>query len=416
MNNRRNFLKIAGVGLTGSLINPVTSSASKLSVGKQSLKIGVLLPQSNQHPLYPASFLNGLRLAVNTGQQFEDFKTEVITEQINYGSPLITSEKVKQLITENNVNLLVGLFNSEVAHYIGDFVSNVKIPVIIANSGENYLTRNLKENPYLFFNTLNLCRNSYLAGKYAAENYGKRIAVVTSLYDSGYNALSAFYHGVEAAGGKITETYLRNSSDNDFISKTLDSIEKENLDGIYVFLNGNLAEDFFRTTLQRNLSVPIITTSFVADDNRLVNLGNAANGVHHFSNWSKNLNNKENETFFAEYKKRYAKKPDQFGFLGYESGLIVNYAISKCQGDFSGYNLVNAISRCKIVSPGGQISVNKKTGLVNNPAYLCKAKVSEFSIPENVILEQYSQISDFEEHISLNTNLRSGFINPYLFV
>lgn len=416
MNNRRNFFKIAGAGFAGSLLKPISSSASNLSVDYSQVKIGVLLPQSNEHPLYAGSFLNGLRLGVSMGKQSENLKTEVITEQINYGTPVITRKKLEQLITENNVNLLVGLFNYEVAHYIGDLVSKAQVPVIIANSGENYLANKLKENPYLFFNTLNLCRNSYLAGKYAVEKYGKNIAVVTALYDSGYDALSAFYKGVETAGGN-TSTYLENSNDKDFIPKTLDSIENEKLDGIFVLLNGNLADDFFRTTLQRNLSVPIITTSLVTDDNRLVNLGKAAHGVHHISAWSKNISNKENEIFVKGYKKLYTKKPDQFGFLGYESGLIINDAILKCQGDISGNRLAKGIRSCEIESPGGRISVNKKSGFVKNPVYLCETKLSGFNIPENVILDQYAAVSEFDEHfISSNTDLRSGFINPYLFV
>jgi branched-chain amino acid transport system substrate-binding protein len=386
-------------------------------VSKNSIKIGVLLPQSNEHQYYPVSFLNGLRLAVNLGKQPDDFKTEVITEQVNYGNPGITQKKVEQLITENKVKMLVGLLNYEVVHYIGDMVSSAQVPAIIANSGENYLVNNLKENPYLFFNTLNLCRNSYLAGKYAVEKYGKKIVVVTALYDIGYDALSAFYKGVESAGGNIIETYLKNSDDKEFVPKTLDKIENEKLDGIYVFLNGNLADEFFRTTFQRNLSVPVITTSFVTDDNRLVYFGKAAQGVHHFSTWGKNLNNKENQVFVAEYNKLFSKMPDQFGFLGYESGLIINNAIVKCRGDISGNNLANAIANCKIESPGGQISVNNKTGFVNNPAYLCKTKLSGYNVPENVILKQYTQVGEFDENfISSDTKLRSGFINPYLFV
>ncbi len=417
MNNRRDFLKIAGVGLTGSLINPIKSSAAKLSVSNKSVKIGVLLPQSTQHSIYATSLLNGLRLTLNTGMQSEDCKTEVITEQINYGTPVITMQKVEQLITENNVNLLVGLLNYEVVHYIGALVNNANVPTIIANSGENYLANNLKENPYLFFNTLNLCRNSYLAGKYAVEKYGKKIAVVTALYDSGYDALSAFYKGVESAGGKITATYLENANDNDFVSKTLDKIENEKPHGIFVFLNGNVADEFLITTRQRNLSVPLLTTSVVIDDNRLAYLGNAAHGIHHFSTWAKNLINRENQDFVSAYKKKYSKESDQFGFLGYETGLIINDSISKCQNSISGKRLASAIRSCQINSPGGKISVNEKSGLINNPVYLCETKMSGINIPENEIIEQYTSIGEFDENfIPLDTNLRSGFLNPYLFV
>lgn len=417
MSNRRNFLKIAGAGFTGSLFKPISSSASESSVSNSSVKIGVLLPLSNVHPSYAGSFLSGLKLAVNSGELHENNKMEVITEQINYGTLRISLLKAEQLITENKVNILVGLLNSDVATEIGGLAKNVQVPTIIANAGENYLVNKAKENPYLFFNSLNLFQNSFLAGKYVVGKYGKNIAVVTSLYDSGYDSLFSFYKGVELAGGKIVKTYLKNENEDDFISKTLDSIKKETVNGIYVLLNGNLADDFFRTISQEKLSVPIITTSFAAGEHHLVNLGEAANGIQSFQTWAKNLNNRENQDFVSAYKKKYSKEPDQFGFLGYETGLIIIDSVSKCQANISGNHLANALRSCKINSPGGKIYVNEKSGLVNNPVYLCETKMSGMNIPENEIIEQYTSISEFDENfIPLDTSLRSGFLNPYLFV
>lgn len=416
MNNRRNFLKIAGVGLTGSVLNTVNSSAANITLETSVVKVGVLLPQSNENPFYSGSFINGLRLATNHNG-LSGNKIEVITEHVNYGSRRITRVKASQLITENNVNILVGLVNSEVAIELGELVEKAQVPILIANAGENYLMNKAKENPYLFFNSLNLFQNSFLAGKYAVEKFGKNIAVVTSVYDSGYDSLFTFYKGVELAGGKITETFVKNENDVDFISKTLGSIKKEEVNGIYVLLNGNLADDFFRTAYQQKFSLPIITTSFASDDIRLVNIGEAANGIKSFQTWNKNVNNRENHEFVSAYKKKYSKEPDQFGFLGYETGLIIKDSVSKWNGNISGNHLANSIRSCKINSPGGEISVNEKSGLVNNPVYLCKTKMSGINIPENEILEQYTSISEFDESfIPLDTNLRSGFLNPYLFV
>lgn len=417
MKSRRDFFKIAGIGLTGSVLNTVGASAANMSDGQNSVKIGVLLPRSKEHSLYADSFLSGLKLAVNSGGLPEDKKIEVVNEQINYGTLRISIVKAEQLITENKVNILVGLLSSDVAIEIGEFVENVQIPTLIANAGENYLIKKAKENPYLFFNSLNLFQNSFLAGKYAVEKFGKNIAVVTSVYDSGYDSLFAFYKGVELAGGKITETYVKNEKDVDYISNTLDSIKKETINGIYVFLNGNLADDFFRTAYHQKFSLPIITTSFASDENRMVNLGEATNGIESFQTWTKNLNYRENLNFVSDYKKKYSKDPDQFGFLGYETGLIINDSVSKCQGNFSGNHLANAIRSCKINSPRGKIYVNEKSGLVNNPVYLCETKISGMNIPENEIIEQYTSISEFDENfVPLDTNLRSGFLNPYLFV
>lgn len=417
MSTRRNFLKVAGVSLTASLLKSVNSSAAKLSVGNTSVKIGILLPRSTEHPQYPGSFQNGLRLGLNQRNALKRKKIELITEQVNYGSPIITKGKIQQLISENNVNMFVGLLNSEVAVDIGDLVKNAQAPILIANAGENYLTKKVKENPYLFFNTLNLFQNAYLSGKYAVEKFGKRIGVITALYDSGYDALFAFYKGVESAGGTIVETHLKKQDDNSFITRVLDRIEIEDLDGMYVFLNGNLADDFFRSLHAKKLQIPAIATSFATEDKRMMNLGAAANNLQNFSAWTKNLNNTENQKFVSAYKKQFFKDPDQFSFLGYESGLIIYESLANCKGDFSGMNLAAAISGIKIKSPGGEISVNNKSGLVANPVYLCTTKQSAFQFPENNVIEKTIPASEFHaDFVSLETDLHSGWLNPYLFV
>lgn len=152
MNSRRNFLKIAGVGLTGSVLNSVSAPAANISVNQNSVKIGVLLPQSREYPHYAGSFLNGLKLAVNHSGKSEKTNLEVISEQINYGTLRISKIKTEQLIAENNVNMLVGLLNSHVSIEIGELAMKAQIPAIICNTGENYLVNKAKENPYLFFN------------------------------------------------------------------------------------------------------------------------------------------------------------------------------------------------------------------------------------------------------------------------
>jgi branched-chain amino acid transport system substrate-binding protein len=167
----------------------------------------------------------------------------------------------------------------------------------------------------------------------------------------------------------------------------------------------------------QKLSLPIVTTSFASDEHRLVNIGESAKGIQSFQTWAKNLNNRENQDFVSAYKKKYSKEPDQFGFLGYETGLIINDSVLKCQGNISGNRLASAIRSCKINSPGGKISVDVKSGQVNNPLYLCETKMSGMNIPENEIIEHYTSISEIDENfIPLDTNLRSGFLNPYLFV
>lgn len=417
MNNRRNFLKIAGTGLTASLVQPFQTNATILNTKGVKVRIGVLLPQSAEHPHYPGSFLNGLRSGIDQHSSIKKNKIELVIEPVNFGTPYAVKEKTQKLISENNVDLVVGVLNSEVASHVGSMFKNAKLPAIIANTGESYLINESKQNEFLFFNSLNLFQAAYHSGKYVVDKFGKNVAIITSLYDGGYDALFAFRQGVESTGGNISETYLSNQNDNNFISGTLDKLKQSPPDCIYLFMHGNESDEMIRNLHFSHLHIPVVTTAFSTEEHRLVNLGEAAESIISISSWNKKLDNKENRVFVDQYLKNYRKNPDLFSVLGYETGQIIYNSLSRCAGDFSGERISRSLKTCVIESPRGKIWINEKSGMVNNQLVVNQTIKSFFGIPENSMIDTLNPISEFDEQFaSLDNNLRSGWLNPYLFV
>jgi len=417
MNNRRNFLKIAGTGLTASLLQPFQSNATILNTKGGKVKVGVLVPQSAEHPHYPGSFLNGLRSGIDQYSSIKKNKIELIIEPINFGTPYAVKEKTQKLISENNVDLVIGVLNSEVASHVGSLFKNAKLPVIIANTGESYLVNENKKNDFLFFNSLNLFQTAFHSGKYAVEKFGRNVAIITSFYDGGYDALYTFRQGVEAAGGTVSETYLSNQNDSGFISGTLDKLKQSSPDCIYLFMHGNESDEMIRNLHFSQLNIPLITTAFSTEEHRMINLGEAAENIISISSWNKKLDHKENKVFVDQYLKSYRKNPDLFSVLGYETGQIIHNSLSRCAGDFSGEQICRSLKSCTIDSPRGKIRMNEKSGMISNQLVINQAIKSVFSIPENRVIDTFSPISEFDEQFaSLDNELRSGWLNPYLFV
>ena len=417
MNTRRNFLKITGTGITGALLSSINSGAAKLDTKGQKIKIGVLLPNSVEHPQYPGAFLNGLRLGIDQQNAIKKNKIELVTESVNFGTPFIVKEKIQKLMTENNVDLITGVINSEVATHVGSLFKNAQMPAIIANAGESYLVNDLKQNPFVFFNSLNLFQAAFESGKYAVKNFGKNIAVVSSFYDSGYDSLFTFRLGVEAAGGTVTETYISSQNDKKGDVDIIEKLETAKPDGIYVFMHGRESDDFIRNIHFRKLDIPVITTGFSTEENRLVNLGDAAVNVISIASWSKNIASKENKSFAESYRKSYNKTPDLFSVLGYETGQIIYDSLARCSGNFKGTAIAEAMKSCKVQSPRGEVAINAESGLVQNKLFVSQTKMSLFSIPENELLETIIPVSEFDESFAvLDNEYRTGWLNPYLFV
>lgn len=414
MNSRRNFFRIAGVGLTGSLIQPIQLKANFTDTKSNRLskyKIGVLLPQSLEQSNYSESFLNGLVCGIYTYSGNADNQFELITESVKSGSPGPVIRKAEKLVYENNADVIIGLINPEVAIQLDDILKQSKVPALIVNSGENYLRNQQKDNPYLFFNTLGLFQTAYLTGRHAVTKHGQNIAVVTSLADFGYDALDSFRLGVESKGGQITEIYFNKHDDSNYIDETISKLEKSKPDCIYAFLHGNLSDEFFRSIKLRGLNTPVLANSFALEDRNLRNLGNAASEIENFCSWNKNLNNPENHKFVEVYRTKFSKEPDQFSVLGYESGQIIQKSLqSNFDRDFAG-SLRNTI----IQSPRGEVWVSEKSGMVQHPVYLCKTLDSGLFSSENVVVGEYKAIKESEdEFASFETELRSGYTRPYL--
>lgn len=417
MTNRRNFLRIAGVGLTGSMINPLRAQSAKLNTIGQKIKVGVLLPQSIENPVYPQSFLNGLKLGMDQHKAFKKGKIELITEQTNFSTPLIVKEKSQKLITENNVDVITGIVNSEVVSHVAGIFKNAQVPGIFANAGESYLVNELKQNPYLFFNSLNLFQAAYETGKYAVNNFGKNVAIITSFYDSGYDSLFTFREGVQKAGGNTQETYVANGNDDNFITDTIAKLKESKPDCVYVFMHGNESDEMIRSLYFQKLSVPILTTGFSTEKHRLNNLGEAGNKIISLASWNNNLESDENAKFVDRYLTEFRKEPDSFAVLGFETGMIIYSSLVKSNGNYSGLELAESIKNTSLRSPRGDIYINKKSGFVSNKLLISQTRNMSLAIPENQVLKSITPVDEFEESFAvLDNEFRSGWLNPYLFV
>lgn len=386
---------------------------------KQTIKVGVLSPQSNISPQYPYSFMNGFRLGVDQNKAIKKQHIEIVNEPNGYGTPFISKQNAEKLLYENGVDLMVGILGNEVVGQFGDLFSKKQVPFVVCNAGEYFPIKALRDNPFLFFNTLNLYQSAYASGQYAASQYGKKGFVVTSLYDCGYDSLYSFTRGVETSDGSIEETLVMKMNEKDFASKAISRIKEVNPDYIYVLLSGDMARDFIvQYQNSDNEKLPILTTPFVTDGLNLPNLGQYAENLECFSPWDKNNSNRENKDFCNKYLETYRSEPDLFAALGFETGLMIYQALANSEGNYSGTAISKCLSALTMNSPRGEFSVDQATGWTQTPLYRLKmgynilssmpvAEVSDTQQPVHAVHSDFAQ---------LDNSLRSGWLNPYLFV
>ncbi len=408
MNTRRNFLKNLTLG-AGVIVSPNSISPLISKVKSNAHRVGILLATSSINPEYSESFLNGVQLAFD-GKTDENTRFELITETVKFGYPSQAIKKTQSLIQNNRVNSLISLVNTDVADRISEITERSRIPMVVANAGENNPGNNLRSNPYLFFSSLDLCRNSALSGKLMVNKFGKSISIVSDIHDCGYDTIYSFQAAVEQAGGEITNKLINDRTDPAFYDRTINQLEKEKSDALFLLMNKREATVFLRTYQNNGLKIPIVTTSFVTEKSMTLQLGNAANDLYHVSSWIKELDNQNNSHFVNAYIKQFTSDPDQFSFLGYQTGQVIAEIRSINYKGLSTphFHLKN--------SPTGNSTVNTQTGCIEQDAYLCKTTKGSFSLTANAVIHQIDSTEDIEKSfITDNENIHSGWLNPYLF-
>lgn len=419
MNNRRNFLKILGTGFAAATATPIMAGVSKMKTPKQTIKVGVLSPQSNISPQYPYSFMNGFRLGIDQNKAIKKQHIEIVNEPNGYGTPFISKQNAEKLLYENNVDLMVGILGNEVVGQFEDLFSKKQVPFVVCNAGEYFPIKTLRDNPFLFFNTLNLYQSAYASGQYAASGYGKRGFIVTSLYDCGYDSVYSFIRGVETSEGLVEETLVMKMNEKDFASKAISRIKELNPDYVYVLLSGDTARDFIVQYQNSNIEKqPLLTTPFVTDNPNRPMLGHYADNLECFAPWDKSAGNTENKEFCKKYMETYRNEPDMFATLGFETGLMIYQALANAEGNYSGPAISKSLSALKMNSPRGEFSVDQATGWTKTPLYRIKMgynSLSSMTVAE-VSDEQQPVHAVHDDFAQLDNSVRSGWLNPYLFV
>ena len=124
------------------------------------------------------------------------------------GNPNNALTKVRKLVEQDQVNLLVGPIGSNEALAIRDYVHANKVPMVLGYSIAKDLTQD-KASPYIFRSGGSLqigAGGGWYAG--AKLNY-KRALVVSADYAAGRDAAAMFKQYFEAAGGKVNnEIYI----------------------------------------------------------------------------------------------------------------------------------------------------------------------------------------------------------------
>jgi hypothetical protein len=229
--SRRDFLRLSTIAMGAFSASAVPDFLFASPV----LKFGVLLPDSSRYPSTGEQWLGGMK------QYFDEHQIQTEMHIQTEGSAY---QKSLNLFDEG-VSLVVGIMNTLSAVSLGELYA----VLIASNLGEHIPRATL---PSVRLSSLHLWSKNYDLGRQAVRKYGTRGYIVTSFYESGYDALYAFRKGVEHEGGGLLGTSVVDLQTNG-MGDALKHIHSTHPDFVFTALDTEMTSEFQQSDKGRSM-------------------------------------------------------------------------------------------------------------------------------------------------------------------
>ena len=377
--------------LTGLVVglSPTTGAAQP----KPPIKVGLLTSLTGPLASLGEYAKTSLELAFEeVGNQVGGRRLTVVIED-GEGKPDVGRTKVKKLIEQDKIDILLGPVSSAVALAIRDYVVSKGTPWLTTFATTPSLTRELAA-PNLFRPAYSAEQPQYTMGVYFRQKLGyEKIAVVGLDYVAGRAEANAFMEGFKAAGGKaIQEIFLPLGAPDPapFISK----IKPEALDALAgAAIWGNDAIRFVKGLDEYGIKgrLPIIVTnSAVSDGNLLPSQGRSALGIKSYGVYANGLQTPENRRFVQAFLKKTGKAAGGDAYVGYIGVRAAIEALKNVDGkieDTAGY--LSALRKVEFVGPAGPFKFDKNQNAIVT-VYLLEVRETGGEL-HNAIVEVVAQ-------------------------
>jgi branched-chain amino acid transport system substrate-binding protein len=340
---------------------------------QDTFKIGLIVPMTGGQASTGKQIDNAIKLYMQQkGDTVAGKKIEVILKD-DGAVPDNTKRIAQELIVNDKVNVIAGFGVTPAALAAAPLATQGKIPEIVMAAGTSIIT---ERSPYIVRTSFTLAQSSTIIADWAAKNGIKKVAMLTSDFAPGNDALNFFKQNFTAAGGEIVEEVkvpLQNPDFAPFLQRMKDSKP----DAMFVFVPAGQGGTFMKQYAERGLDktgIKVIGPGDVMDDDLLNGMGDAALGAVTAHMYSAAHPSAMNKDFVAAYKKAFSTRPGFMAVGGYDGIHLIYEALKKTGGKTDGDSLIAAMKGMKWESPRGPILIDPETRDIVQNIYIRKVE------------------------------------------
>ncbi|WP_286967605.1 ABC transporter substrate-binding protein [Flavobacterium sp. UBA4854] len=333
------------------------------------IKIGILIPKSQQYPSLDKDFIKGLKL--------NHLNVKFLVESIGIGADKnVIIDKIQKLNFQEDVSIIIGFLGHHNMHEVYKYASANDILLLSADLGATtpYQTSEYKG---VFINSLGLADSCYYLGQYfSSKKY--QIASSTSFYDSGYGMLAALEYSFKEQNqftGHYITPFMPRENEALHMDHTINTQQPHAVIAIYSGLYAEENADFLKQN-KLTQKYPFYVTPFFINDKILEEYKNSPSELYVVSSWMQN--DTDSTDFSLQYKEAYDEVPSFFSVLGYENGMILKHMLLNAD-NLKTNSLIEEMYKLDIEGPRGNIRFDKNTNRTQFNNYIYQLNLDSFN-------------------------------------
>jgi branched-chain amino acid transport system substrate-binding protein/urea transport system substrate-binding protein len=363
------LLLIAAMTITG-----FTACGGK-GGNSDTIKIGLVFSLTGGTAISEECMYNAAKLAIdeiNGAGGVNGKKIEYVVK--DYATDADTAVKVvKDLILQDKVSAIVGLYTSSSRVAVEPVLEEYKIPLVYPTFYEGE-----EPNDYVIYTGAVPNQQGDLFVPYLLENVSKNFYLLgtDTTYAAGINKQAKAL--VEKLGGTIVKDELVSSDTTDFadiLAKIKDTCGEDGC-VIYANLNGDSGTAFYTQFAAAGLSDKYTIASFIMDESFSTVLGKAAAGTYASVNYFNSIDSDANKKFLKAYAAKYgddkAKAVTAVGESTYDAVYLLSKSLEKCKEDITTQSILSNFDNLTFDAPQGTITVDPVTHHI-----YCKARIGQ---------------------------------------
>jgi len=283
--------------------------------------VGLLLPTSGPYAGPGNEIADGFLFAIEEAGRKDDIK--ILREDTEVRPP-VGLAKARKLVFQDKVDVIAGIMSSGVLAAVRNFVHDSKVPLIIANAGNNAAT-GADCSPYITRVSFSVDQVSRPLGPWMYEQGIRKVYTLAPDYIAGRQVVEAFTKAFTEAGGEIIGSQFTPFGQTQDFGPYLTAARSAKPDAIFVFYAGREAISFVKQFGSFGIAeeIPLYGTGFLTSPLYVAAEGDAAVGVKASLHYVPTLDTPENKTFVAAFKERFGRVPSEYAVQGYDAARLV---------------------------------------------------------------------------------------------